>query len=70
MNKIKVIEIEGITLKENAKYIFTLSPWYADDIGYVFNELDKLIGKDRFVLLPIEKGDLKVFEIVEPTHES
>ena len=59
----KIIEINKTELKPGAKYVFFLDPLEHGYLTPLFDELDRLIGRDNFTLLPISKNNISVYEI-------
>jgi hypothetical protein len=62
--KIQVIDVSSIKLTKGAKYIFLMDPQWVEDLKYVLNELDRLIGYDNFTLLVMGEKDFKVLEVL------
>lgn len=61
--QVKVIELEANKLVEGGKYIFMLNPQYVEYYSYVNDELDRLIGKENFIIIDLPGDAITVYQI-------
>ena len=68
--QVKVIELGKIKLTKGGKYIFLLSPNYYDDYAFISGELERLIGREQFTLLAIDKEAFTALEVLPTNYKT
>jgi hypothetical protein len=67
--RLKVVEVAANELKPNSKYLITIHPKWAsaEYLDMLHEELNRLLGHDKFSVIVAEPGDIKIYSIPEAT---